>query len=61
VPTTFVFAIAVTVVVQAESDSAEFSTTPLYYAVRLIGALLIATLIPLLIDRRARRSTRPRQ
>jgi hypothetical protein len=27
----------------------------LFYAVRLLGALLIATLVPLLIDRRLRR------
>jgi hypothetical protein len=33
------------------------STGRLFYAARLIGALLMATLVPLLIDRRARRST----
>jgi hypothetical protein len=33
----------------------------LYYASRLIGALLLATAIPLLIDRRARRSSRSSQ
>ena len=32
-----------------------------YYAARLIGALLLATAVPLLIDRRARRSSRARQ
>jgi len=31
------------------------------YGLRLIGALLIATLVPLLIDLRARRSSRTRQ
>ena len=34
------------------------STHHLLYGLRLIGALLIATLVPLLIDRRARRSDR---
>jgi hypothetical protein len=43
---------------QAESDTAEFSDNHLFYALRLIGALLIATLVPLLIDQRARRSSR---
>jgi hypothetical protein len=33
----------------------------LYYASRLIGALLLATAVPLLIDRRAHRSSRARQ
>lgn len=46
------------VVIQADTGSAEFSTSHFYYASRLIGALLIATLVPLLIDRRARRSSR---
>jgi hypothetical protein len=31
------------------------------YGLRLIGALLIATLVPLLIDLRARRTSRTRQ
>jgi hypothetical protein len=31
------------------------------YAVRLVGALLIATLVPLLIDLSARHSSRTRQ
>jgi hypothetical protein len=31
------------------------------YGLRLIGALLIATLVPLLIDLRARRANRTRQ
>ena len=31
------------------------STDHFYYAVRLVAALLIATLVPLLIDRRYRR------
>jgi hypothetical protein len=32
----------------------------IFYALRLIGALLIATLAPLVIDRRTRRSNRIR-
>jgi hypothetical protein len=43
---------------QADSASADFFTSRFYYATRLIGAILIATLIPLRIDRRARRSGR---
>ena len=35
----------------------DFFTSRFYYAARLIGAILIATLIPLHIDRRARRSS----
>jgi hypothetical protein len=31
------------------------------YGLRLVGALLIATLVPILIDLRARRSSRTRQ
>jgi hypothetical protein len=31
------------------------STDHFYYAARLVAALLIATLVPLLIDRRSRR------
>ena len=46
------------IVAQTGSDSSELSDNHLFYAVRLIGALLVATLVPLLIDRRARRSTR---
>lgn len=42
---------------QAEAG-AQVSSKRYYYAARLIGALLIATLVPLLIDRRARRSSR---
>lgn len=45
-------------VTQAETFTAEFPTSRFYYAARLIGALLVATLVPLLIDRRARRSSR---
>jgi hypothetical protein len=48
-------------VTQVEAGGTEFSTSRLYYALRLIGALLIATLVPLLIDRRARRSSRVRR
>ena len=36
------------------------STHQLLYGLRLIGALLIATMVPLFIDRRARRSDRTR-
>lgn len=43
---------------QADSAGADFFTSRFYYAARLIGAILIATLIPLQIDRRARRSSR---
>jgi hypothetical protein len=46
------------VVTQTDTDGAEFSTNHLFYALRLIGALLVATVVPLLIDRRARRSSR---
>jgi hypothetical protein len=46
------------VVAQFEIGTTEFSDNHLAYALRLIGALLIATLVPLLIDRRARRSSR---
>ena len=47
-----------TLVVQADTGSTEPSTSHYYYAARLIGALLIATFVPLLIDRRARRAAR---
>ena len=56
-----VFLIASVVAVRAEAVGAEFSTSRFYYASRLIGALLIATVVPLLIDRRARRSNHTRQ
>jgi hypothetical protein len=36
------------------------STQQFLYGLRLVGALLIATLVPLLIDRRVRRSRRTR-
>jgi hypothetical protein len=48
----------VTLPVQADTGSTEHSTSHYYYAARLIGALLIATFVPLLIDRRARRVAR---
>ena len=41
-----------------DSVASDFFTSRFYYAMRLIGAILIATLIPLHIDRRARRSSR---
>jgi hypothetical protein len=46
---------------QTELDTAEFSDNHLVYALRLIGALLVATLVPILIDQRARRSSRVSQ
>jgi hypothetical protein len=46
------------VVTQTEIDTAESAGNHLFYALRLIGALLIATVVPLLIDQRARRSSR---
>lgn len=49
------------IVVQMEAGGIEFSTSRFYYTSRLIAALLIATLVPLLIDRRARRSSRVRR
>ncbi len=55
-----VSAIVSVLVSQADAAGAEVSSSRFYYAARLIGALLIATLIPLLIDRRARRSSRVR-
>jgi len=55
-----VLMIARVVVTQAESDSAQSPIDHFLYTLRLIGALLIATLVPLLIDRRIRRSSRIR-
>jgi hypothetical protein len=46
------------VVVQTGADISEFPTNHLFYALRFIGALLAATVVPLLIDQRARSSTR---
>jgi hypothetical protein len=46
------------VVTLTDSVAPDFFTSRFYYAARLIGAILIATLIPLHIDRRARRSSR---
>jgi hypothetical protein len=51
-----VLLIVMVVAAQAETVTPEFSTSRFYYAARLIGALLIATVVPLLLDRRARRS-----
>jgi uncharacterized integral membrane protein len=50
--------VVIFVVTQADSVGADFFTSRFYYAARLIGAILLATLIPLHIDRRARRSSR---
>jgi hypothetical protein len=46
------------VVTQATPGETEFPVARFYYAARLIGAILVATLVPLLIDRRAQRSSR---
>ena len=45
-------------VIAGESERAgvEFSGTQAYYVLRFAGALVLATLVPLLIDRRARRA-----
>ena len=56
-----VFLLVSVVATRPDAVGAEFSTSRFYYASRLIGALLIATVIPLLIDRHARRSSRTRQ
>jgi hypothetical protein len=50
--------VAMFILTQTDSAAADFFTSRFYYAARLIGAILIATLIPLQIDRRARRSVR---
>lgn len=42
---------------QVEVPNPEVSANRFFYLARLVGALLIATLVPLLIDRRARRSS----
>lgn len=55
------FVLLVWVVTRFDTGDTGFSTSRLYYASRLIGALLIATLIPLLIDRHARLSSRVRR
>jgi hypothetical protein len=50
--------LAFTMLAQTDSAAVDFFAGRFYYAARLIGAILIATLIPLEIDRRARRSSR---
>ena len=50
--------VTIAVLTQADSAGADFFTSRFYYAARLIGALLIATLVPYQLDRRARRSNR---
>lgn len=50
--------VAILALIQPDSASADFFTSRFYYAARLIAALLTATLIPLELDRRARRSSR---
>lgn len=49
------------VTAQMESGDTGFTTSRLYYTARLIGALLIATLVPILVDRHARSSSRVRR
>ncbi len=49
------------VLTQTETDTAETSANHLFYALRLVGALLAATVVPLVIDRRARHSSRVSQ
>jgi hypothetical protein len=51
------FLIIAAVAAQADAGDVGFSGMRFYYASRLIGALLLATAVPLLIDRRARRSS----
>jgi hypothetical protein len=55
------FLIVSAVATQVDTEDVASSGIHFYYALRLIGALLLATVIPLMIDRRARRSSRPRQ
>jgi hypothetical protein len=57
-PTAAALLIAGPVVAQTGLDNSELPDNHLFYAARLIGALLVATLVPLLIDLRARNSTR---
>jgi hypothetical protein len=56
--TTALLFVAVLAATQAESVFVDFFTSRFYYAARFVGALLVATWVPLLIDRRARRSNR---
>jgi len=55
------FLIVSAVATQVVAGDADSSSLRFYYASRLIGALLLATVVPLLIDRRARRSSRAPQ
>jgi len=55
------FLIISDLVTQADAGDVGYSGMRFYYASRLIGALLLATAVPLLIDRRARRSSRAPQ
>jgi hypothetical protein len=57
----FVLPVLRAVTAQMESGDTGFFTSRPYYAARLIGALLIATLVPFLIDRHARSSGRVRR
>jgi hypothetical protein len=49
-----------TLAIQADTASAQDSGDHAFYVSRFIAALLVATFVPLLIDRRARRSDRAR-
>jgi hypothetical protein len=55
------FLIISAVATQVDAGDVGPSSMRFYYASRLIGALLLATVVPLLIDRRAHRSNRARQ
>jgi len=55
------FLIVSAVATQVDAGDVGSSSNRFYYASRLIGALLLATVVPLLVDRRARRSSRAHQ
>ena len=57
-PIAALLVVVISVVTQTDSGAADFFTSRFYYATRLIAAILVATLVPLHIDRRARRSSR---
>jgi hypothetical protein len=48
----------ITFAIQADASGPPVSSNHFFYVSRFIGALLVATFVPLLIDRRARRSGR---
>jgi hypothetical protein len=47
-----------TIVGEPSTEVGGFQSTNLFYGLRLVCALALATLVPFLIDRHARRSTR---